>query len=87
MEDHATPTRLGSDFDADVRLPETVDDPLRPGEVHPARQVAVLLDEGVIRAVAEAHIARGFDLRLIASAAQEVQEAPERTARSWCRSP
>ena len=54
MEDDAATARIGGQFDRDIRLAETIDDALGPGDIHPAGQVAMVLDEGVVRAIPEA---------------------------------
>ena len=80
MEDDAAAARVGGQFDRDIRLAETIDDALGPSQIHPAGQVAMVLDEGVVRAIPEAHVSSRFDLRFIARPAQEVQQAPEGSA-------
>ena len=49
VEDDAAAARLGVELHGHVRGAEALDDSLGPGQVHPAGQVAVLLDQGVVR--------------------------------------
>ena len=47
LKDDAATTRLRSELRPKPQARERVDDPLRPGEVHPARQFTMLRDKGV----------------------------------------
>ena len=77
MEKNATATRLGVELHADVRGAEALDDTLRPGEVHAAGDIAVLLDQRVIWAIQEAHVAGGFDLGFVTGATQQFEQPPD----------
>ena len=74
-EDDAATTRLWSELGGHGRA-KRVEDPLRPGEIHPARQVAMFRGEVVVRTVAEDHRpGRRIDTGFVVRVAQDIEKA------------
>ena len=87
MKHDAAPSWLWSKIHSDLRVPEPIHNPFRPGEVHPARQLTMIRGEGVVWAVAKTHRSvRHVDLWLVPSSTQEVQERRQQSTATRPRS-
>src|SRR4029079_18229954 len=75
MEDDAAAASLRGELDTDVGDAQSVDAPLRPGEIHPAGHARMVRGDRLVGAVPEADGPICFDPRFVACPVEHLHQA------------